>query len=152
MSRIVPSQSLRQREPRVRDQRYLHWLHGLPCIACEIEPAPTAPASRMLGRTALFNAVFAARMTIEAAHQKGVAGPSLGKRPSDAASCPLCAWHHRLAPDACDPAQRQFWNRLGIDVADFCQSLYVAFKAGEDGATVVRSFSGQVRERKPQGD
>ena len=36
MSRIVNTRPMIERNPRIRDEGYLHWLHGLPCIACEI--------------------------------------------------------------------------------------------------------------------
>jgi hypothetical protein len=123
-----------QRQPRVRDSGYLHWLHeDLPCIACLIEGA--APAEHAF---------------IEAAHQKHVdkRGPSLGVRPSDSASCPLCAWHHRLGPQCCDPAQRKFWDRLGVDVSAFCRDLFDAFRSGQEGVYVVRTH---VLRRKLNG-
>lgn len=134
-SPVIPT-SAGQRQPRVRDKSYLAWLHeGLPCIACLIEgPAPDWARMASLVLFGLDN--------IEAAHQKhtDIKGPSLGKRPSDSASCPLCVWHHRIAPDACDPAQRKFWDRLGVNVGDFCKALYTAFKDDQDGAEVIRKF------------
>lgn len=127
----------RERRPstkaRVRDADFLAWLHdGIPCIACLIEGA----VMRTAGTPTPYH--------IEAAHQKHVAGKGgmLGKRPDDGGhTCPLCAWHHRLAPDACDPAQRKFWARLGVDVGEFCAALFAAFKAGGSGAAVVRVFA-----------
>lgn len=130
---VIPT-SAGQRQPRVRDKSYLAWLHeGLPCIACLIEgPAPRFYPISLLPY----------QNPIEAAHQKhtDLKGAALGKRPSDAASCPLCAYHHRLAPDACDPAQRKFWDRLGVNVGDFCKALYTAFKDDQYGAEVIRKF------------
>lgn len=135
MSRIASAQAVEQRQPRVRDPGYLDWLHDLPCIACLIE-----------GRDlSIIN--HPTMVSIEAAHQKhtDLRGPSLGKRPSDAAACPLCTWHHRLAPDACDPAQRKFWDRLGVDVGAFCKALHDAYRAGDPGEPVVRRFAGEGR-------
>jgi hypothetical protein len=131
-ARMTPT-AARQRRPREPDPGYLSWLHDyLPCIACLIEGEPR----RRRGLTA--------SNPIEAAHQKhtDLRGPALGKRPSDAASCPLCAWHHRLAPDACDPAQRKFWERLDVNVGEFCRALYSAYQGGQAGAAVVRRFAG----------
>jgi hypothetical protein len=125
-ARVTPT-AAGQRRPRDRDAGYLSWLHDcLPCIACLIEGKPRH-----------------ASHPIEAAHQKhtDLRGPALGKRPSDAASCPLCAWHHRLAPDACDPAQRKFWDRLDVNVGDFCLALYCAYEASQDGAAIVVRFA-----------
>jgi hypothetical protein len=136
-ARVSPT-AAGQRRPRERDIGYLSWLHeDLPCIACMIE----GPPRRVSG--------FSASMPIEAAHQKHTdrRGPALGRRPSDAASCPLCSWHHRLAPDACDPAQRKFWDRLGVNVGDFCRALYSAYQANQDGATIVRHFARARRAR-----
>ncbi len=122
---------------RERDTAYLAWLHdGIPCIACEI----MGKAGRHLGAN-----------PIEAAHQYHAAtGPQIGRRPPDRASCPLCAWHHRLAPNACDPAQRKFWDWLGVDVSAFCAALYDCFKADGDGAAVVRQFT-QTAPRRWDG-
>lgn len=118
---------------RVRDAKFLHWLHkGIPCIACEIEQNPTWPT------------VY----PIEAAHQRHAKGKGgmLGRRPDDADTCCLCAWHHRLAPDACDPANRQFWARLAVDVGAFCQGLHAAFKGNSSGADVVAKYVKIARE------
>ncbi len=120
-----------QRSAPTRDTRYLRWLRGLPCIACLIEgPPPLAPG-------------FIGLNPIEAAHQKhtDLKGPALGRRPSDAACCPLCAWHHRLAPDACDPAQRRFWDRIGVNGGAFCLALYSGYQVSEDGDAIVRQFA-----------
>jgi hypothetical protein len=127
-AQVAPTAS-GQRRPRAPDPGYLTWLHeGLPCIACLIEGGPRCG--------------FGAN-PIEAAHQKhtDLRGASLGRRPSDATCCPLCAWHHRLAPDACDPAQRKFWDRLEVDVGDFCRALYCAYQGSQDGAAIVSGFA-----------
>jgi hypothetical protein len=130
-ARVAPT-AAGQRRPRERDGGYLSWLHeSLPCIACLIEGPPWRSRTSSPSNP------------IEAAHQKhtDLRGAALGRRPSDSASCPLCSWHHRLAPDACDPAQRKFWDRLDIDVGDFCRALYAAYQFGQDGAAVVRQFA-----------
>lgn len=126
----------RERPPRSKPKRetdtgYMAWLHdGLDCIACLIEGR--APAILANGHP----------NPIEAAHQKhtDLKGPALGKRPPDAASCPLCSWHHRLAPDACDPPQRKFWLRLGINVGAFCRALYDAYQTDQSGQEVIARF------------
>lgn len=128
--KVVPT-AKGQREPRQLDGAYIAWLHvDLPCIGCLIE----GPVwSEIVGRP----------YPIEAAHQKhtDLKGPALGKRPSDSATVPLCAWHHRLAPDACDPAQRKFWDRLQVDVGAFCKALYATFKGHAPGAPVIQKFA-----------
>ena len=71
----------------------------------------------------------------------------LGRRPHDRLSAPICAWHHRLAPGCCDPAQGKFWDRLNVDPAALCTALYAAFKAGEPGAPIVIAAAGSVVPR-----
>jgi len=130
-ARVAPT-ATGQRRPRERDLGYLNWLHeDLPCIACMIEGPPRRSQASSPSNH------------IEAAHQKhtDLRGPALGKRPSDAASCPLCSWHHRLAPDACDPAQRKFWDRLDVNVSDYCRALYSAYQVSQDGADIVHRFA-----------
>ena len=65
-----------------------------------------------------------------------------GVRPNDARCLPVCAWHHRLAPDACDVNQRKFFDRIGLgdDVADLCDELYAAYRHGQDGAAVIHRW------------
>ena len=120
-----------QRDPRQRDEGFISWLHGLDCIACMIEGRP------------------ANRGPIEAAHQKlaiaskGWREGGLGPRVHDARCVALCAHHHRLAANSCDlGGQRKFWDRMGLGdrIADLCADLLAAFRAGEDGAAVLRQF------------
>jgi hypothetical protein len=130
-----------QREPRLRDPAFLQWLRRLPCIACETELR--LPSMRWdCGR-------------VQAAHQKlaiaskGWREGGLGPRVDDQRACPICEWHHLLAPDACDKGQRAFWRRLFGDeavVADLCADLFAAFKANADGAEVIRAFAAQRGE------
>ncbi|WP_133255490.1 hypothetical protein [Phenylobacterium soli] len=118
-----------KRAIRERDHDYLSWLHGVPCIACRIlGPAPAEHAY------------------IEAAHQKAQDAARgwnkrLGVRPDDAKSAPLCAWHHRLGPNRCDPAQSKFWSGLNVDVIAFCEALFSAFREGRNGSDVVEQYS-----------
>lgn len=122
-----------QRDPRQEDKAYLAWLHeGTDCIACLIE-----------GRRA-------ERGPIEAAHQKlaiaskGWREGGLGPRVHDRRCVPLCAWHHRLAPNSCDTGgQRKFWDRLGLrdGIADFCADLNAAFDRGQPAMPVIRKWA-----------
>lgn len=111
------------------DHGFMSWQHesGLTCIACEILGAPTP--GQLQGE----------RNPIEVAHQR-VDGWKKGVRGHDRHSCPLCRWHHQLAPNACDKGQKAFWERLGIDAADFCAALYATFMGGSPGAAVIRRF------------
>ena len=127
-----------QRDPRELDAAYMAWQHaeGLSCVACQITGSPQ-------------------RGPIEVAHQKlaiaakGWRGAGKGSRGHDRNSVPLCRWHHQDAPDACDKAQRKFWDRhgLGDEIADLCAELYAAFKAQEPGAPVIARWVAVARRR-----
>lgn len=152
-----PIQKRAKREPRVqhvnvkarqRDLAFLSWLHSVPCVACAVEGVPTFAGAWAHPANARV------LLKIEAAHQKHIDGKGglLGKRPDDAGhTCPLCAWHHRLAPNACDPAQRKFWARLNVNVGAFCKALHQAFRNGESGAEVVRRFAAYQAEGASNG-
>lgn len=126
-----------QRDPRQKDAAFLSWLHvETDCIACLIEGRPAFGGG-------------GAEM-IEAAHQKlavasrGWREGGLGPRIHDARCVPLCAWHHRLAPNSCDTGgQRKFWDRLGLGdrIADFCADLFAAFKADKPAIEVIRLYA-----------
>lgn len=113
----------------IADKPFMAWQHasGLLCVACEIEGQPTAAQMHGLPNP------------IEVAHQR-VKGWKKGVKGDDEASCPLCRWHHQLAPNACDKGQKAFWGRMGIDVSDYCAALYAAFKGGSDGRRVQLRF------------
>lgn len=120
---------------RIEDKGFARWMHehGLPCIACLIEgPAPATGEPN----------------PIECAHQKQAIAAKgwharKGVRPGDDQQVPLCRWHHQLAPNACDKAQRKFWDRLGVGdlVVDLCRDLYAAFKGGQDGAAIINRYA-----------
>lgn len=118
----VQHERIKPKGGREQDAGYAAWVHetGLSCIACHIEGPPSAGV--------LYR--------IEFAHQR-VKGWKKGVRGDDADSCPLCVWHHQLAPNACDKGQRQFWTRLGVDPAQFCADLYAAFRGGRSGERVI---------------
>lgn len=136
-SRTYKPEAKGQRDPRELDTAFVSWLHvDTDCIACMIEGRP------------------ANRGAIEAAHQKqaiaakGWREGGLGPRIHDYRCVPLCAHHHRRAPNSCDTGgQRKFWDRLGLGdgIADFCAALYAAFKADEPAMPVIRQFAAGPR-------
>ena len=128
-----------QRAPRQLDPDYLSAIHseGLPCFACLCGAQPMPPVGM--------------QNPIEAAHQKlaisskGWKGSGKG-RSSDFTCVPLCRWHHQVAPNACDKAQRKFWDRirLGDDIANLCSDLYTAFKSSEPMRPVLERYAWYV--------
>ena len=116
---------------RERDAGFLAWQHesGLACIACAIEGRPNTHGEPN---------------PIEVAHQR-LTGWKKGVRGDDANSCPLCRWHHQLAPNACDKGQRAFWSRLDVDPTAYCAALFSAYQAGQDGRAVLAQFAKEAR-------
>ena len=111
------------------DAGFMAWQHdsGLICIACAIEGKPST--AQLMGE----------RNPIEVAHQR-IDGWKAGRKAHDRHSCPLCRWHHQLAPNACDKGQTKFWARLGVDRADYCAALHQAYRANADGHAVQARF------------
>lgn len=135
----LQTQRAKPKGGRERDVGYMAWLHdGLSCIGCLV-----------LGRAPL------ACNPIEAAHQKLQLADrglhrKLGVRSDDRLCVPLCAYHHRLGPLCCDPAQGKFWSILGLTteaVADFCLGLHAAYSEGRPGEPVVQAFAHMARSR-----
>ncbi len=137
--KVAPLRVDGQRDPRERDAAFLSWLHaeGLPCFACEVEGCPASVGPNPL----------------EAAHQKlaiasrGWSLAGKGSRGHDRRAVILCRWHHQLAPNACDKAQRKFWDRLGLGdaIADLCDALHATFRAQEPGRPVLARFVALAR-------
>lgn len=113
------------------DKRYMAWQHEehLGCIACMVEGPPSA--SRLMGEP----------NPIEVAHQH-ISAWKYGIKDHDRNSAPLCRWHHTVAPNACDKAQKKFWARLGLAdlIADFCRDLHHAFTSGNSGHDVIAKY------------
>lgn len=129
----LTTQRAKPKGGRERDAEYMAWLHvDIPCIACI-----------RFGRPAFVP------NPIEAAHQKLTVAErglqkTLGVRPSDKWCAPICAFHHRIGPPCCDPAQTKFWALVGLepaDVADLCAELFTAFTEGRPGASVIHQFA-----------
>ena len=82
----------RRRKPRrgpARDREYVKWIRTLPCT---VHGCPRKPT--------------------EANHT----GPhGMSSRSSDYSAIPLCAWHHRLAPDSYHASAKTFFTRHGLD-------------------------------------
>ncbi len=86
--------TLRQREPRVRDQKRLDWLKTQPCVIC-------------------------GAINTDAAHirvgsiNNGKRSTGFGEKPSDKWCVSLCRPHHREQHATGD--ELKFWDHYGLD-------------------------------------
>jgi hypothetical protein len=86
--------TLRQREPRQRDEKHLQYIRSLPCCIC-------------------------GGIDTEAAHIRvgsinhGKRSTGMGEKPSDTWCVPLCNKHHREQHDAGN--ELVWWEGYGID-------------------------------------
>lgn len=116
------------RRPRLRDPKYLAWIRGLPCVACEVErargQAPTCSALRS-----------------DAAHVRATFGAKawrhVGKaeKPDDTRALPLKRQHHEAQHAMSEVV---FWGELDVYPPDLCRDLRDAYERGSDGAEVIR--------------
>lgn len=136
MSRIAPTGSVRQREPRVRDKVHLGKIARLPCIACLVA-----------GRTRL--GVHCAHVRASYPDEPGWREVGKAEKPSDHRCLALCPDHHMHGPDAQHRSNEKLWyERLGIFPPHLCAALVEAFARGEDGLRVCQAFAHDARLRK----
>lgn len=113
--RIASNEPLRQRQPRLKDEKHLRFLRLLDCIICG------SPHT-------------------EAAHVR-YAAPEYGKRetgkqekPDDKWCLPLCSHHHR---DQHAHSEEAWWNDMGINPLAACIELYDASGDDIEGQMVI---------------
>jgi len=121
--------SLRQRQPRNRNDKHLSMVRTMPCCCGCGRPAPS-----------------------EAAHIRGnwacPEKPSIGmqEKPDDKWTVPLNAWCHRDGPDAQHKgSEKAFWLRVGKDPFVIAKRLWRL--SGEPICTL--SKTKPVKSRKP---
>ena len=99
--------SLRQRQPRIKNDRHLNLIRRLPCIIC-FRAAPSEAAHVRYGDPT-----------------QGKPSTGVAEKPSDRWTVPLCAEHHRTGPDAQHGSgERKWWERHGIDPIPLCEALW----------------------------
>ena len=113
---------LRQRQPRVKNDRHLRWIRTLPCLV-----------TGKLG-------------SVEASHIRfsdsivGKRETGKGERPDDRWAVPLDRDQHRAQHST---GEREYWKRLGIDPLAVAMALYSVSGDDEAGCEILR----QARER-----
>lgn len=86
--------TLRQREPRERDERHLDFVRSQPCCICKDNTSTEAAHIRM------------------ASLEHGKRGVGLQEKSSDKWALPLCGKHHR---EQHSMNEMSFWKKYGID-------------------------------------
>lgn len=101
---------LRQRDPRIHDERHLSNIRQLSCVVCTANNEP-------------HNSI-----QTEAAHiryadlRAGKEMSGLGQKPHDQWTVPLCGLHHR---DQHDNNEREWWSTWQIDPVKLALALYL---------------------------
>ena len=117
--------NLRQRQPRIRDERHLKWLRKLQC------------------------AVTGRQEGIEAAHVRygdhllGKRPTGYGERPDDRWALPLHHSEHRAQHAYGD--ERGWWRLQGIEPLAVALALYEVSGDDEAGETILRNARALVR-------
>lgn len=107
---------LRQREPRVKDEKHLRFIRSLYCCVCG-HPGTEAAHVR-LGDL-----------------DRGKRPTGIGEKPSDKFSLPLCNQHHREQHSMGEGA---FWTSVGIDPIALCVELHAVSGDAERAETIIR--------------
>lgn len=117
--------NLRQRQPRVRNERHLSLIRSLPCLIC-FRPAPSEAAHLRYGEPA-----------------RGKPPTGISEKPDDKWTLPLCAEHHRTGKDAQHGmGEREWWELHGIDPIALCEALYAAGADRIEEAFYLNCFGG----------
>lgn len=139
MSRIAPTEPLRQKQPRQKDRKYLLWIKNLPCIICALRGRLNSPC--------------------DAAHLR-YGDPDQGKRPTgmqekpdDKWCLPLCDQHHRNGQEAQhNHAEREWWANMNIDPVRLCGLLYHNKHDTNYATQIIRQTVSDARKKNNQGD
>jgi hypothetical protein len=103
--------TLRQRQPRETNPRFLAFVRQQRCCVCGHWPPVQAAHIRMGNIT------------------RGVRHVGMGERPSDCRAVPLCADCHLDGPGALHKVgEARFWARVGINPFVIAEALYAQFQ------------------------
>lgn len=121
---VIPG-SPGQRQPRVRDPKFLQWVRRLPCVLAQADCKGPVEAAHVR----FSNAVSGRR------------NPGLQCKPSDRHVLPLCVAHHRAGPNSQHSMnEARFWSLHNIDPDKLIIALSECFDNNGDGAAVVYKF------------
>lgn len=123
-----------RRRPREMHTKHLAFIRSLPCCVCgahkQVESAHVRMASAIHGKRA----------------------SGMGEKPDDTWVVPLCAHHHRTAPDAQHAVgEVAFWSAHGIDPLALALALWCA-TGDEQRAESIISETRARAAANPQGD
>lgn len=125
--------TLRQREPRERDEKHLAFIRTQPCCLpfCkrEAEPAHLRMDNLAIG--------------------KELTGK--GEKPGDRYTVPLCPYHHRIGVDCQHNSnEREWWARTGLNPFQIAASLWIESGGAERAALPARvKPPRKIAARKP---
>jgi hypothetical protein len=111
------------KEPRVKNERHLRFIRGLPCCVCH-DPTSTEAAH--------------VRFTCDEKRN-----PGMQQKPDDKWTVPLCGRHHR---DQHAMNEKVFWLTVGIDPIKLCEALFSVSGDHEAGERIALSaHSGDIQ-------
>ena len=110
--------NLRFREPRVKSDKHLNFVRGLPCLVCHDATSTEAAHVR-------FSCI-----------ETGKRQSGKSEKPDDKWTVPLCGRHHR---DQHAMSEREFWLTVGIDPIKVCKMLWAFSGEHEKGERIALS-------------
>lgn len=114
------NEDLRQRQPRVKDEKHLSFIRQLPCVSC-LEPNMTEAAHVRYGDS-----------------RYGKRATGMSEKPDDRWTVPLCGHCHRTGSNAQHTANERFWwSEQGIDPLSVAMALYDVSGDVEAGTNIV---------------
>jgi hypothetical protein len=107
--------TLRFKEPRVKSDKHLNFVRGLPCLVCHDNTSTEAAHVR------------------HSCMEAGKRQSGKSEKPDDKWVLPLCGRHHR-AQHAMN--EKEFWLTVGIDPLKVCGSLWAVSGDHEQGERI----------------
>lgn len=126
-----PQMTLRQRQPRIRNPKFLAFVRTQRCGACGAPPPSQATHIRM------------------ASLEYGKRSTGVGEKSSDQWSVPLCQGCHLDKPSAQHRVgEQEFWSRSGLNPFAIAMGLYDDFMSA--GRKPASRISRRPQRKKPK--